>query len=266
DNGIEAPRLGVAWDGSGRGSDGTIWGGEFFYVGDTTPIRVAHLRPVPLPGGEKAVKEPRRAALGLLYELDGPRVFDRSEIRRKGWFPDSEIGVLNAMLARKFQSPVTSSMGRLFDAVAFLLGLAAINSFEGQAAMALEFALDGVRNEESYCLPLFDVGSNRPMLLDWEGMIRSIIDDRDGGVPVGTIAARFHNALIEAIVAVAASVKEEKVALSGGCFQNRYLTEHAVARLKRAGFRPYWHRRIPPNDGGLAVGQLAAAAHVFAKE
>jgi hydrogenase maturation protein HypF len=97
-------------------------------------------------------------------------------------------------------------------------------------------------------------------------MIRSVIKDRDCGVPVGTIAARFHNALIEAILAVAARVNEEKVALSGGCFQNRYLTEHAVARLKQAGFRPYWHRRVPPNDGGLALGQLAAAARAIARQ
>jgi hydrogenase maturation protein HypF len=264
DNGIEAPLLGVAWDGAGLGADGTIWGGEFFYVGAGTPVRAAHLRPFPLPGGEKAVKEPRRAAAGLLYELGGEAALEERGMIEA--FPARERAVIKAMLARNLNSPLTSSVGRLFDAVAFLLGLAAINSFEGQAAMALEFALDGVQTDESYPLPLIHQGPNRPMLLDWEEMIRSIIKDRDGGVPVGTIAARFHNALIEVIVAVAASVNEEKVALSGGCFQNRYLTERAVARLKRAGFYPYWHRRIPPNDGGLAAGQLAAAARVFARE
>jgi hydrogenase maturation protein HypF len=170
------------------------------------------------------------------------------------------------MLGRRFRAPLASSVGRLFDAVACLLDLAVTTSFEGQAAMALEFACDGIHSEESYPFPLSDQGPSRPMLLDWEEMIRSIIKDRDCGVPVGTIAARFHNALIEAILAVAVRVNEEKVALSGGCFQNRYLTERAVARLKQAGFRPYWHRRVPPNDGGLALGQLAAAARAIMRE
>jgi hydrogenase maturation protein HypF len=266
ENEIDAPLLGVAWDGSGLGEDGTIWGGEFFYMGDTAPARVAHIRPFPLAGGERAVKEPRRAALGLLYEIYGAAAFETSGLLPRCVFPDSEMEVLRTMLGRRFRAPLASSVGRLFDAVACLLDLAVTTSFEGQAAMALEFACDGIYNEESYPFPLSGQGPSRPMLLDWEEMIRSVIKDRDCGVPVGTIAARFHNALIEAILAVAVRVNEEKVALSGGCFQNRYLTEHAVARLKQAGFRPYSHRRVPPNDGGLALGQLAAAARAIARE
>jgi hydrogenase maturation protein HypF len=141
--------------------------------------------------------------------------------------------------------------------------LAATTSFEGQAAMALEFALDGGHTEESYSIAPVNQGPHRPLVLDWEEMIRSIIRDRNSGVAVGKIAARFHNSLVEAIVAVALKVNEERVALSGGCFQNRYLTERAIARLKQAGFRPYWHRRIPPNDGGIAAGQLFAAARIM---
>lgn len=265
ENSIDAPLLGVAWDGSGLGEDGTIWGGEFFYIGDIAPARVAHIRPFPLAGGERAVKEPRRAALGLLYEIYGPAAFDTCGLLPRGVFPDSDLEVLRAMLGRRFRAPLASSVGRLFDAVACLLDLAVTTSFEGEAAMALEFACDGIDNQESYPFPLRDQGPSRPMLLDWEEMIRSVIKDRDCAVPVGTIAARFHNALIEAILAVAIRVNEEKVALSGGCFQNRYLTEHAVARLKQAGFRPYWHRRVPPNDGGLALGQLAAAARTVTR-
>lgn len=260
DNAIDVPLLGVAWDGTGLGDDGTIWGGEFFHVGHDAPARVAHLRPFPLPGGERAVKEPRRALLGLLYEIYGSAIFDGGEILAAQLFAASERAVLKAMLGRKFQAPLASSAGRLFDAVAYLLGLAATTSFEGQAAMALEFALDGFYTEESYSILLVEQNAQQPLLLDWEAMIRAIIRDRNSGVAVSKIAARFHNALVEAIVAVAVKVNEERVALSGGCFQNKYLTERVIARLKQAGFHPYWHRRIPPNDGGIAVGQLIGAA------
>jgi hydrogenase maturation protein HypF len=262
ENAIDAPLLGVAWDGSGLGADGTIWGGEFFHIDDGAPARVAHLRPFPLPGGDKAVKEPRRALLGLLYEIYGAAVFDTGIFPTHS-FTRSEGEILKTMLARKLHTPLASSVGRLFDAVACLLDLAATTSFEGQAAMALEFALDGGHTEESYSIAPVNQGPHRPLVLDWEEMIRSIIRDRNSGVAVGKIAARFHNSLVEAIVAVALKVNEERVALSGGCFQNRYLTERAIARLKQAGFRPYWHRRIPPNDGGIAAGQLFAAARIM---
>jgi hydrogenase maturation protein HypF len=233
DNDLDGSVLGVAWDGAGLGTDGTIWGGEFLRVKDGQFTRVAHLRTFMLPGGDRAAREPRRAALGVLYEI----------------FADTLPGEpLTRMLRRGFNSPRTSSAGRLFDAVASITGVRDRCSFEGQAAMELEFAAEAEPCGDAYPLEL--AGG----VLDWEPMIRLILKDPSKA------AARFHNTLAAAIVSVAREVGEERVVLSGGCFQNRYLTERTVKALDAAGFRPYWHQRIPPNDGGIAVGQIVAAS------
>ena len=138
------------------------------------------------------------------------------------------------------------------------MGLRQVVRFEGQAAMELEFALDGVQTEEAYPLRIH-VPSSSEIVVDYEPMIRGILGDMSAGISLGMISAKFHNALVEAIVAVAHRVGEERVVLTGGCFQNKYLTERAVSRLQREGFRPYWHQRVPPNDGGIALGQVVAA-------
>jgi hydrogenase maturation protein HypF len=271
ENEIAPPALGVSWDGTGYGLDGTIWGGEFFLVTDKKTERIAHLRPFRLPGGDKAVKEPRRTALGLLYEIFGDKIFarqvgDRCEgapASTRGAcapiaaFSASELATLKTMLAKKINSPLTSSVGRLFDAVASLVNLRQQIRFEGQAAMELEFALEGIETDAHYELPL--VTPHSPPVLDWAPMIEVILEDVKHGVSVATISAKFHNALAESIVAVAKRVGQNRVVLSGGCFQNRYLTERAVRRLQAEGFRPYWHQRVPPNDGGIALGQVVAA-------
>lgn len=276
ENEIEPPLLGVSWDGTGCGSDGTIWGGEFFRVTNTAGERVAHWRPFRLPGGDRAVKEPRRAALGLLYELFGPDAFRRNDLACVAAFAPAELAALKTMLDRKVQAPLTSSVGRLFDAVASLAGLRQRVRFEGQAAMELEFALDSPATNEAYGLRITDYGlqtesaaatetpspiANRPspIILDWSPMIEEIITDLERGVGAGEISVKFHNALAESIVAVAMRIGEPRVALSGGCFQNRYLTERTVHRLEEEGFHPYWHQRIPPNDGGIALGQIVGA-------
>ncbi len=248
ENELRPPLLGVAWDGTGYGLDGTVWGGEFLRVRSGGVDRVGHLRTFRLPGGDRAVVEPRRAAIGLLHEIFGDDI-PRDLAPVLAFAPD-ELSVLHAMLRTGVNAPLTSSAGRLFDAVAALLDVRQRCSFEGQAAMELEFALDGCDTDDAY-----DTASE-----DWEAMIRCIIADLRSGVPAGRIAAKFHNTLAETIVGVARRVGEEKVALSGGCFQNRYLTERTVLRLRDAGFRPYWHQRVPPNDGGIALGQLAALA------
>jgi hydrogenase maturation protein HypF len=257
ENEIAPPALGVSWDGTGYGLDGTVWGGEFFLVTDKNIKRVAHLRPFPLPGGDKAVKEPRRTALGLLHEIFGDAIFERKNVAPVAAFSAPELATLKTMLAKKLNSPVATSMGRLFDAVASLINLRQQIRFEGQAAMELEFALDGVETEERYELPL--VTRHSSLVLDWSPMIEAILVDVQQGVSVGIISARFHNALTESIVAVAKRAGQNRVVLSGGCFQNRYLTERAVRRLQAEGFRPYWHQRVPPNDGGIALGQVVAA-------
>jgi hydrogenase maturation protein HypF len=271
ENELSPPALGVSWDGTGYGRDGTIWGGEFFLVTDKTVERVAHLRPFRLPGGDKAVKEPRRTALGLLYEISGDKVFSGQTGGRRGGAPTgtrgacaplaafsaAELATLKTMLAKKLNSPLCSSVGRLFDAVASLINLRQQIRFEGQAAMELEFALDNVNTDETYSLS--PVTRHPSLVFDWQPMIEAILADIEQGVSTGIISAKFHNTLVEAIVAVAKRCGQNRVALSGGCFQNCYLTERAVRRLQAEGFRPYWHQRVPPNDGGIALGQVVAA-------
>lgn len=260
ENELEPPALGVCWDGTGYGSDGTIWGGEFLRVTDDGFERVAHLRPFRLPGGEQAMREPRRAALGLLYEFLGEEAFTLKRLPPLGAFSETELRTLRQMLARGVNAPLTSSVGRLFDAVASLLGLRQVAGFEGQAAMEVEFAADAGASDEAYELTLSDG------VLDWTPMMHDLLHDIDEHIPTATIAAKVHHALVEGIVAVARVVGEERVALSGGCFQNKYLTECAVRRLREEGFRPHWHQRVPPNDGGIALGQVLAAARALASE
>jgi hydrogenase maturation protein HypF len=260
ENELSPPALGVSWDGTGYGVDGTIWGGEFFLVTDKSVERVAHLRPFRLPGGDQAVKEPRRVALGLLYEILGDAVFERKDLASVTAFSKAELTALKTMLAKKLNSPVTSSMGRLFDAIASLVNLRQQIRFEGQAAMELEFALDGIETGECYTLSL--VTRHPSLILDWSPMIEAILLDVKRGVAVSEISAKFHNTLARAIVAVAKHCGQNCVVLSGGCFQNRYLTERAVQRLQAEGFRPYWHQRVPPNDGGIALGQVIAALRI----
>jgi len=257
ENEVGLPALGVAWDGTGYGTDGTIWGGEFFLVTEEKIERVAHLLPFRLPGGDKAVKEPRRAALGLLYELYGEAAFEMIHLPPLREMPPVEMITLRGMLQRRFNSPSTSSVGRLFDVVASLVNLRQQMRFEGQAAMELEFALEGVASDARYDLPLVTRGSK--LVLDWSLMVHSILIDVNGGVSVAEISAKFHNALAEAVIAVARSSGLTRVVLSGGCFQNRYLTERTVSRLRAEKFQPYWHQRVPPNDGGIALGQIFAA-------
>ncbi|MCU0788710.1 MAG: carbamoyltransferase HypF [Verrucomicrobia bacterium] len=285
ENERDAPVLGVSWDGTGYGLDGTVWGGEFIRIDRRGPgmdwRRVGHLRPFRLPGGDKAVREPRRCALGLLHELQGGRLEGLAGTPVGSAFPPEELGALARMLERGLNSPLTSSMGRLFDAVASLTGLRQFVRHEGQAAMALEFAADGVDTEGAYALPIGNCQSpgtkgqwrteqpgasstsSRPAphasaVLDWKPLIEAVLADLRMNVPVGLISARFHNALSEAIVAMARREGLESVVLSGGCFQNRRLLERTITRLRQEGFRPYWHQRVPANDGGIALGQVAS--------
>jgi hydrogenase maturation protein HypF len=257
ENEVALPALGVAWDGTGYGPDGTIWGGEFYSVSEARVERVAHLLPFRLPGGDKAVKEPRRAALGLLYELYSEAAFEMNHLPPLREMPPVEMITLRGMLQRRFNSPSTSSVGRLFDVVASLVNLRQQMRFEGQAAMELEFALEGIKSDARYDLPL--VARDAKLVLDWSLMVHSILTDVNGGVSVAEISAKFHNALAEAVVEVARIFGLTRVVLSGGCFQNRYLTERTVTRLRAEKFQPYWHQRVPPNDGGIALGQIFAA-------
>ena len=257
ENEIPLPVLGVSWDGTGYGTDGTIWGGEFFLVTAGAVERVASLRPFRLPGSNAAIKEPRRAALGLLFELFGDAVFARPELPPVAAFSAPDLGLLKTMLGRGLNSPKTSSVGRLFDGVASLMNLRQTMRFEGQAAMELEFALADTATDAFYNLPL--VTRHAMCILDWSPLIQELLRDAKSRLPAGIKSAKFHNGLAEAIVAVARRFGHARVALTGGCFQNRYLLERTVTRLAAEKFQPYWHQRVPTNDGGIALGQVMAA-------
>ena len=257
ENDLDGQVLGVAWDGTGYGTDGTIWGGEFLLATRKDFRRVARLRLFRLPGGEAAIREPRRAAIGALYEVMGDALFERTDLSPIAAFAPSELIVLKSMLHSGLHSPLTSSAGRLFDIAASLIGLRQISTFEGQAAMELEFALAS-GTAESYPFRLEDSGSC--VIVNWQPVLECVLDDRRNAVKTNLISAKFHNTMVEIVVAVAKRIGEGRVALSGGCFQNVYLTERAVRRLAEEGYAPYGHRLIPPNDGGISFGQVVVAA------
>lgn len=270
ENELDGEVLGVSWDGTGFGLDGTIWGGEFLLARDGSFERVATFRPFRLPGGEKAIKEPRRTALGALYEVFGDAVFDELDLSSRYGFAAQEIDIIHRMLQKGLNSPLTFSVGRLFDAVASIIGLRHLVNFEGQAAMELEFAMAGDSSGEAYGFTMSDLrlpapsgrdsGRRSTLAVDWSDTIRQMRGDLLRGVPRSRVSIRFHNMLVEALLGVADRIGVERIVLTGGCFQNRYLTEQAVQRLRAKGLRPYWHQRVPPNDGGIALGQLYAWA------
>ncbi|MCX7718921.1 MAG: carbamoyltransferase HypF [Candidatus Sumerlaeaceae bacterium] len=272
ENDLRGPALGVVWDGTGYGLDGTIWGGEFLIAELSSPQfrRAGHLRPFRLPGGDAAAREPRRAALAVLFDTLGPEVFSLQHLPTLGAFTPEELRVLRAMLESGVHCPVTTSAGRLFDAVASLAGLRQRSTFEGQAAMELEFAAGGMEtcrdfvkeNNENLNGPHYEYSfttTHGNFVIDWRPAVRAILADIHEGYPARFISVGFHSMLTRCIVSAARHAGVEHVVLTGGCFQNRLLTEGAVAALSAAGFVPVWHQRVPPNDGGVALGQVVAA-------
>jgi hydrogenase maturation protein HypF len=266
ENGAQGRALGVTWDGTGYGTDGTVWGGEFL-LGDASGFeRVAHLAAFRLPGGDAAVREPRRSAVALLWELLGEDALSRTDLPAVRSFAHGERVVLARMLARGINAPITTSAGRLFDGIAAMIGFPERVTYEGQAAVALEFEAD---RDERAAYPVAitrSALSAAPLVVDWRPMLSAVLEDRSRGARTATIAARFHNALIEAIVRVARDVGEPRVVLSGGCFQNRILAERAIERLRGVGHEVLVHRHVPPNDGGVSLGQAAIAAALLMKE
>jgi hydrogenase maturation protein HypF len=257
DNKIQGAALGVAWDGTGYGLDQTVWGGEFLKVSGAIFERVACLRPFKLPGGEKAVREPRRSALGVLFEMFGARALEQTDLAPLKAFAPRELFLLRQALEKGLNTPATTSAGRLFDAVASLAGLCQTIRYEGQAAMELEFVLPDIPSEESYPFSMSNTSS--PLLVDWQPLIEQVIWDVARNIAVPLISAKFHNALAEMIVTAARQAGEKTVALAGGCFQNKYLLTRAITRLRQENFTAVWPWRLPPNDGSIAAGQILAA-------
>ena len=261
EHGLAPPVLGVAWDGTGYGPDGTIWGGEFLLVTKMRWRRVGCLRPFRLPGGEAAAREPRRAALGLLHAAFGADAFAMSGLPPVAAFSPAELAVLRTMIERGVNAPLASSMGRLFDAFAALCGLFQRTSYEGQAAAELEWSAGDRATGRRYDFPVRETADEtRRLMVNWQPALDALLADLRAGTEVGAISEALHNGLAAAIVEIAGRVAERRVVLTGGCFQNTRLTEAAIVALRVGGFEPIWHRRVPPNDGGIALGQAAWAA------
>lgn len=288
--------IGIAFDGTGYGADGNIWGGEFLIANRKNFIRFAHLDYVPMPGGDMAIKEPWRMAVSYLVNTYGdntkdvlPLFFNR--------FKTTDIGAIIMMLKKKINSPLTSSCGRLFDAVSSLIGIKDIITFEGEAAIKLEMLADNecyegynfkvydethmsqrlTKGHENFHppphpLPLYGgLGEGAfleqtPSVIDTKDVIKGIVNDINKNVPASIISARFHNTISEIVLAVAERIKRiygiERVVLSGGVFQNSFLAKQAAGKLDANGFKVFLNEKVPANDGGISLGQAVIAAEI----
>jgi hydrogenase maturation protein HypF len=260
DNGEPGPVLGVAFDGLGYGPDGTIWGGELLVADLESFRRVGHLEVVTMPGGTAAIKEPWRMAAVWLDQALGGQVPERLDV--VGRNQDRWERVV-ALARSGTASPATSSAGRLFDAVAAILGVRDTINYEGQAAVELEQLADPSETT-AYPAQISGPGSEGgPLRLGGTDLIRAVVSDVVAGVATPLVAARFHNGLAGATVAACQTLRDDTglgtVALSGGVFQNMLLLERTVAALEQQGFRVLVHSRVPPNDAGISLGQAAVA-------
>jgi hydrogenase maturation protein HypF len=268
EHGLQEKVIGIAADGTGYGTDGAVWGCEIVMADFQGFARLAHLEYVPLPGGEQAIRQPWRMAAVYLAQAYG-NDFLALEIPFVHNLDRSKWHALTQMIARGINSPPTSSLGRLFDAVAALLGLRSEVFYEGQAAIELEMLArkqggwDGNGQAEMYSF-LMSMRDQAPATLDVAPMFRAIVSDIQHGVPASQIAVRFHCSVAEMLAAACIAAREQTgldaAALSGGVFQNRLLLEQLVARLEHMAFKVYINRRVPPNDGGISLGQIAVAA------
>ncbi|HLB24726.1 MAG TPA: carbamoyltransferase HypF, partial [Nitrospirota bacterium] len=265
ENGYSGEVIGVAFDGTGYGTDGLTWGSEFMLAGYAGFERCAHLAYMPLPGGDKAVREPWRIALSCLMEAsgaDGTKIFREL---KKDAATDREIELVAAMLDKKINSPLSCGMGRLFDAVSSLVGLMDVITFEGEAAIALEMAADP---DAAGGAPYpYRVGDGGERVIGWTGIIRAVADDLRTGVSRAAIAGRFHATVADIVFRVCSDVREktgiEVVALSGGVFQNSLLFGLVERGLLARGFRVLSHSKVPTNDACVSLGQAAVAAARF---
>ncbi|GDY28748.1 carbamoyltransferase HypF [Gandjariella thermophila] len=257
DNGEAGPVLGVAFDGLGYGTDGTLWGGEFLLADLAGFRRLAHLDPMPMPGGSAAIRAPWRMAAAYLDHGYAGRPPARLAVRRRN---ADQWDAVTGLARQRLHAPLTSSAGRLFDAVAALLGVRDTVTYEGQAAIELEQRAD---RDERGGYPIGTLPGS-PLRLSGVDAVRAAAEDLCRGVAVPVIAARFHNGVAAAVVRTCARLREstgvDVVALSGGVFQNLLLLRRTVDGLAGAGMRVLVHSRVPPNDGGISLGQAAVAA------
>ncbi|HOQ32686.1 MAG TPA: carbamoyltransferase HypF [Candidatus Hydrogenedens sp.] len=255
---VPMPVFAVIWDGTGFGLDHTVWGGEFFVINENEIRRWGHLRTFPLPGGDRAVREPRRSALGILYEMYGNSLFEK-KINALEYiysaFQEAEWFALQKMLKQNINTPITSSAGRLFDAVSMLLGLRSICSFEAQSAMALETLAWKEKNTDYITIPVVIYEKEGQYIIDWKPMVEFIIEHKNKGLSPSQLASLFHQYLARCIEQMVKKAGITNVVINGGCFQNRFLLEYTISLL-RSKYNVYFAEQVPPNDGCISLGQI----------
>ena len=256
--------IGVAFDGTGFGEDGNIWGAEFLLADYADSQRIAHLEYIPLPGGEQAIKEPWRMAATYLYQAYGEDFLDL-DLAFTQHLDKYKWAILKKMMQQKINCPLTSSMGRLFDAVSSLLGIRDVISYEGQAAIELEKAIGKISDSHSQA-PSYKYTireKNSIFIIEPKDIITGIVQDLNHALDAGAISFKFHHTVVEMIVDICKIIRQrfglKEVALSGGVFQNAFLSNRAFSRLKEEGFKVYIHHRVPANDAGISLGQAIIA-------
>jgi hydrogenase maturation protein HypF len=259
DNNLEAPVIGVAFDGTGYGTDGNIWGGEFMIANYKNFTRLGHFEYLPLPGGALAIKKPYRTAIGYLLSLGADL---NQELPLFKQIDDLELKIIKSQLEKNLNSPLTSSCGRLFDAVSALIGVRGEIEYEAQAAIDLEMlSYDETGETGSY--PFTVIEPDGLSIIKLHDLFAAIIKDLQGNTPTARIDMKFHNTVAQMIVdlctVISSNIGLTQVALSGGVFQNRLLLRKAISLLESAGFEVYTHRQVPCNDGGISLGQVVIA-------
>lgn len=264
ENHLTGPVIGVAFDGTGYGTDGNIWGGEFMVADLASFNRTAHLRYVPMPGGAAAIRQPSRMALAYLFDAFGDE--SRDIAAQVLGYQGSDLTVMLQQMKCRINSPLTSSMGRLFDAAGALLGLCRDATFEGESAVQLE-AIASPNEQDTYPIEIYR--EDYCTVIDTRPLIRSLVIDILDRIPAPVASAKFHNTVTKIVEIVCLEIRNQwqlsDVVLSGGCFQNVRLLSSAVTRLSELGFSVHRHRLVPPNDGGISLGQAAIAAAVTKK-
>ncbi len=259
ENNISEPVMGIIFDGTGLGTDGNIWGGEFF-TGDFSGFRRhSHINYIPLPGGDKVTKEPWRTAVSYLYYAFGKN-FTKLNIPFVKNLDRQKTAFVIQMIEKKINSPLSSSAGRVFDAVSAILNICTESGFHAEAPMRLEDAINKTETADYYSFTL-------DKSIDFKPVIKQIVNDIENGAETGLVAAKFHNTIVEISLATAKAIRNEtgikKAVLSGGTFQNGYLCEKTEQRLSEQGFEVFIHKKVPANDGGIALGQLVIAAKLL---
>jgi len=262
DNRVEAPVIGVSLDGTGYGSDGHIWGGEFLVADYKSFKRIGHLEYLPLPGGDAAIKKPYRIAVGYLLKLLGEDSIG-SELAFLKQIDAVEIDFIKRQIQAGLNSPLTSSMGRLFDAVSALIGIRGEIDYEGQAAVELEMIAYDDKGKAGKGYPYSIIEHDGVSIIQLKELLSAIVKDLYQGVSKATISAKFHNTVVRMVCEMCQLIAERtginQVALSGGVFQNRLLLRKVVSSLESANFSVLTHKQVPCNDGGISLGQAVIA-------